>query len=135
MHNHLAMVHIFSYFIAPPLPSSINIIRVNETSYNLRVGVAYTGGGAITHFTVSFRQLGLNTGFTLLSEIPASPTSPESVLEWNGVATSEAFRNAGPLEFQVTLFNTEDLQRTIPPTTETTSKSQSTIVIAFTHKV
>ena len=95
---------------------------MNETAYSLRVGVAYTGGGTVTHFTVSFRESGSNVGFTLLDDVPASPTSPDSMLEWTGVATSQAFRDGGPFEFEIVINNAAGLNTAIPSTAESLSK-------------
>ena len=76
---------------------------MDESSFQLTVVLEYTGGGDITHFTVSFRSVG-TTEWIPLGEVEATRSRPESNLEWNGVLTNEEF-SSGQIEFEVVVVN------------------------------
>ena len=73
------------------------------TTFNLSVSLAYTGGGAITHFRVSFRDIG-STPWTPLGDIPAIP-SPDSSLLWSGVVSRDEFATYSQVEFMLSITN------------------------------
>ena len=73
------------------------------TTFNLSVSLAYTGGGAITHFRILF----LNNGTTLwsfLGEIPATP-SPHSNLLWSVVVSRNEFATHSQVVFILSVTN------------------------------
>ena len=94
--------------ISEPHISSVAVTRLNRTTFNLYVSLAYTGGGVITHFNVSFRNTGA-TSWHPLGEIPAIP-SPNSSLVWNGVISRDDFDTSIPLTFNVLAVNTHGLK-------------------------
>ena len=98
-----------SFLLIEPLVSSVDIVRVNQTAFQLTVNVDYTGGGDITHFTVSFRKSGSTDDFNHLGDIPASP---QSMLVWNGVITNAEFASLEVLEFDVTVNNERSFSST-----------------------
>ena len=67
------------------------------------MSLAYTGGGAITHFRVSFRDTG-TTPWTLLGEISAT-ASPDSNLVWSGVVSRDEFATYSGVEFMLSVTN------------------------------
>ena len=93
--------------ISEPSISSVAVVRLNRTTFNLSLSLAYTGGGAITHFRISFRKTG-TTSWHSLGEIPATP-SPDSSLVWNGVMSRNEFDTSIPLTFNVLVVNTHGL--------------------------
>ena len=73
------------------------------TTFNLFVSLAYTGGGAITHFRVLF----LNNGSTLwsfLGEIPATP-SRNFNLVWSAVVSRDEFAAYSHVMFMLSVTN------------------------------
>ena len=86
-----------------PSISSVEVTRLNMTTFNLSVSLAYTGGGAITHFRVSFRNTG-TTSWDSLEDIPATP-SPDSSLVWNGVVSRDEFAAYSQVEFLLSVIN------------------------------
>ena len=86
-----------------PSISSVEVTRLNRTTFNLSVSLAYTGGGAITHFRISFRNTE-NTSWIPLGEIPAIP-SPDSSLVWNWVVSRDEFATYSQVEFLLSVIN------------------------------
>ena len=85
--------------------SSVEVIRVDKSSFQLTVALEYTGGGDITHFTVSFRSIG-TTEWIPLGDVEAAKSGPQSNLEWNGIATiGISNAESGQVEFQVSVQN------------------------------
>jgi len=96
--------------IPEPSISSVEVTRLNRTTFNLSVSLAYTGGGAITHFRISFRNTG-TTSWHPLGEYPATP-SPDSSLVWNWVMSRNEFDTSIPLTFNVLAVNSYGLVST-----------------------
>ena len=89
--------------IPEPSISSVEVTKLNMTTFNLSMSLAYTGGGAITHFRVLF----LNNGSTLWNfpgEIPASP-SPNFNLVWNEVVSRDEFAAYSHVMFMLSITN------------------------------
>ena len=97
-----------NYSIPEPSISSIEVTRLNRTTFNLSVSLAYTGGGAITHFKVSSRNTG-TTPWTPLEDIPATP-SPNSSLVWNGVVSRDEFAAYYQVEFLLSVINQDGFE-------------------------
>ena len=93
-----------------PSISSVEVTRLNMTTFNLSVSLAYTGGGAITHFRISFRNTG-TTSWHPLGDYPATP-SPDSSLVWNWVMSRNEFDTSIPLTFNVLAVNSYGLVST-----------------------
>ena len=91
------------YSISAPSITSLEVTRLNRATFNLSVSLAYTGGGAITHFRVSFRNTG-TTSWDSLEDIPATP-SPDSSLVWNGVVSRDEFAAYSQVEFLLSVIN------------------------------
>ena len=91
------------YSIPAPSITSLEVTRLNRTTFNLSVSLAYTGGGAITHFRVSFRDTS-TTPWTSTEDIPATP-SPNSSLVWNGVVSRDEFAAYSQVEFLLSVIN------------------------------
>ena len=87
------------YSIPEPSISSVEATRLNTTTFNLSVSLAYTGGGAITRFRVSFRE----TGTTPWSLLQATP-SPHSNLLWSAVVSNNEFAYS-QVEFMLNITN------------------------------
>jgi len=83
-----------------PSPPSLIVTRVRNTTFNLSVSLAYTGGGDITHLIVYFSN---GTAWTSLGQIPASP-SPESSLVWSAVVSRDEFAGM-TVQFEVHAVN------------------------------
>ena len=96
--------------IPEPSISSVEVTRLNRTTFNLSVSLAYTGGGVITHFRISFRNTG-TTSWHPLGEYPATP-SPDSSLVWNWVMSRNEFDTSIPLTFNVLAVNSYGLVST-----------------------
>ena len=96
--------------IPEPSISSVEVTRLNRTTFNLSVSLAYTGGGVITHFRISFRKTG-TTSWHPLGEYPATP-SPDSSLVWNWVMSRNEFDTSIPLTFNVLAVNSYGLVST-----------------------
>ena len=73
------------------------------TTFNLSVSLAYTGGGDITNFRVSFRKIG-TTPWSLLQDISATP-SPHSNLLWSVLVSSNEFATYSQVEFMLNVTN------------------------------
>ena len=72
-------------------------------TFNLSVSLAYTGGGAVTHFRVSFRNTGTASWYPL-KDIPPTP-SPHSSLLWSAVVSREEFATYSQVEFMLNVIN------------------------------
>ena len=94
-------------FITAPSITSLDVTRLNMTTFNLSVSLAYTGGGDITHFRVSFRDT-RTTPWTPPENIPVT-SSPDSSLVWTGVMRRDEFDTSTSLTFQVLAVNMEGL--------------------------
>ena len=94
-------------FITAPSITSLEVTRLNRTTFNLSVSLAYTGGGDITHFRVSFRDT-RTTPWTPPENIPVT-SSPDSSLVWSGVMQRDEFDTSMSLTFQVLAVNMEGL--------------------------
>ena len=92
-----------NYSIPEPSISSVEVTRLNMTTFNLSVSLAYTGGGAIIHFRVSFQNTG-TPSWHPLEDIPATP-SPNSSLVWNGVMSRDEFAAYYQVEFLLSVIN------------------------------
>ena len=104
MHTHKEIhVTVPIYSIPEPSITSLEVTRLNMTTFNLSVSLAYTGGGAITHFRVSFRDTG-TTPWSPLEDLPATP-SPNSNLVWNGIVSSNEFATYSQVEFMLNVIN------------------------------
>ena len=90
--------------ISEPSISSVEVIRLNRTTFNFSVSLAYTGGGAITYFRISLRNT-RTASWHSLGKIPAAP-SPDCSLVWNGVMSRKEFDTSIPLTFNVIAVNT-----------------------------
>lgn len=88
-----------------PSPPSLIVTRVSNTTFNLSVSLAYTGGGDITHLIVYFSN---GTAWTSLGQIPASP-SPESSLVWSVVVSKDEFAGM-TVQFEVHAVNQMSFQ-------------------------
>ena len=97
-----------NYSIPEPSISSVEVTRLNRTTFNLSVSLAYTGGGAITHFRVSSRNTG-TAPWTPLEDIPATP-SPNSSLVWNGVVSRDEFAAYYQVEFLLSVINQDGFE-------------------------
>ena len=97
---------LLSFIIAPSI-TSLEVTKLNRTTFNLSVSLAYTGGGAITHFRVSFRNTG-TTSWISPEDIPVTQ-SPDSGLVWSGVVSRDEFDTSASLTFQVLAVNMEGL--------------------------
>ena len=97
---------LLSFIIAPSI-TSLEVTRLNTTTFNLSASLAYTGGGAITHFRVSFRNT-RTTSWTPLENVPVT-SSPDSSLVWNGVMNRDEFNTSVSLTFQVLVVNAHGL--------------------------
>ena len=84
------------------------------------MSLAYTGGGAITHFRLSFRNTG-TTPWTPLGEIPATP-SPDSSLLWSGVVSRNEFATYSGVEFMLSVTNQHGFESNSMQATEELSK-------------
>ena len=92
-----------NYPISEPNISSFEVTRLNITTFNLSVSLAYTGGGAITHFRVSFWNTE-TTSWHPLEEIPVT-LHPDSSLVWNGVVSRDEFSAHYQMEFLLSITN------------------------------
>ena len=97
-----------NYSIPAPSISSVEVMRLNGTTFNLSVSLAYTGGGAITHFRVSSRNTG-TTPWSPLEDIPVTP-SPNSSLVWNGVVSRDEFAAYYQVEFLLSVTNQDGFE-------------------------
>ena len=80
------------------------MVRINKTAYLISTELLYTGGGDITHFTVSFRisnHVEWSTATTILAEV----VPKSSNLNWTGVIASSEFAVYSMLEFRVQTTN------------------------------
>ena len=100
--------HLTNYSIPEPSISSVEVMRLNRTTFNFSVSLAYTGGSAITHFRVSFRNTG-TTSWHPLESIPATP-SPNSSLVWNGVVSRDEFAVYYQVEFLLSVINEDGFE-------------------------
>ena len=100
--------------------------RISNTTFSLSVSLAYTGGGAITHFRVSFRNTG-TTSWNRLGEIPVTQ-SPDSSLVWSGVVSRDEFAGM-TLEFQVAVVNARMFGSTAAVVQERLSKLVDAFVL------
>ena len=85
---------------APSIPS-LQIIRFSNTSIELIVNLAYTGGGDITVLDVSFQEIGTEEWIMIGSHDALSM----SEMTWKALISDERFIGIG-VEFQVTVRNT-----------------------------
>ena len=97
-----------NYSIPEPSISSVEVMRLNRTTFNFSVSLAYTGGGAITHFRVSFRNT-RTTSWHPLEDIPATP-SPHSSLVWNGVVSRYEFAAYYQVELLLSVINQDGFE-------------------------
>ena len=95
------------------------------TTFNLSVSLAYTGGGAITHFRVSFRKT-RTTPWTPPEEIPAIP-SPNSNLVWSGVVSKNEFAASSQVEFMLSVTNQHGFESNSIQTEEESGKSNTVL--------
>ena len=126
----VAVIHCKLTLCSPPAPSPplLEVTRVSNTTFSLSVSLAYTGGGAITHFNISFRNTG-TTSWNPLGEIPATQ-SPDSSLVWSGIVSRDEFAGM-TLEFQVVVVNGMMYGSTAAVVQEQLSK----LVAAFEYSV
>ena len=117
----MVVIHCRLTLCSPPAPSPplLEVTRISNTTFSLSVSLAYTGGGVITHFNVSFRNTG-TISWNPLGGIPATP-SPDSSLVWNGVMSRDEFAGM-TLEFQVVVVNGEMFGSTATVVQEKLSK-------------
>ena len=117
--------------IAIPAPSisSVEVTRLNMTTFNLSASLAYTGGGVITHFRVSFQNTG-TTPWTPPENIPVIP-SPNSNLVWSGVLNRNEFA-ASPVEFMLSVTNQHGFESNSIQTEEESGKSNTVLLTACT---
>ena len=95
-------------FTTAPSITSLEVTKLGMMTFILSVSLAYTGGGAITHFRVSFRDTA-TTPWTSLENITVIPPSPDSNLVWTGVMRRDEFDTSMSLTFQVLAVNMEGL--------------------------
>ena len=99
--NHACTSH-NDIFTAPEI-TDVTVTRLNTTSFRITATLNYTGGGDISHFTISLWKTGSRTSISI-GNVSATP-SPGSSLTWNGVVTHSEFIVIEPLEFLVAAVN------------------------------
>lgn len=82
--------------------------RINQTACTITAELEYTGGGKITHFSVSFRVVGDASDWTSAADIPTELV-PNSNNMWTGIIRRPEFDVYSLLEFEIQVTNEEGL--------------------------
>ena len=93
---------------AAPAVESVEVMRLDDSSFRLTARLHYTGGGHITHFNISFRVAG-ETEWTGAMMVPVELVPESDNLGWTGVVTSSQFAQYSVFEFRVLAVNDRHL--------------------------
>lgn len=96
------------YSSTAPLLTGINVFRIRSknNSLELQASFAYTGGGRISHFVVSYRFIGGSEWIRLPGEFLAVPLD-NSLLSWGTQITEEQFQYSA-VELEIQAVNTNN---------------------------
>ncbi len=96
-----------SLIFAAPLMSEVSIRRNNLRNNTLHVTatLAYTGGGAIQLFVISYREIGTTSWIAMDRNFTASAEG-NSLLVWSANIVDDAFQELG-IELQVKVVNSQ----------------------------
>lgn len=88
--------------VLAPLVSAVEVRRSEERNNTLHIvaTLAYTGGGTILHFIISFRHIG-DSDWMQLDYTPTAIPADDSQLVWTAQMTDDRFQQSG-IELQVT---------------------------------
>ena len=92
-------------FTPPTAPrvTSVTSRRINMTSFNISVFLAYTGGDTITHFSVKYRQRNTSQWSDRVTVEARDGGKVEQGLLWYGVVSSPGLGK--PSELSVVVVN------------------------------
>ena len=95
-------------FICPaPNVTSVKVKRLNATSFNISTSLLYTGGGGVTHFSISFRRRN-GTEWSEALNVQAYTSDMEQRLHWYGIVTDDGL--GVPSELHVAVVNDDGHQ-------------------------